>query len=144
MKYFDHPNVLSLIGVSFDKENNPAMVLPFMSNGDVKAYLLSQRVSDTDVDTFPPVMFTVYKSNLYLLHIVQFATLYKCSIQGYPESYSYIYIYNQYTCILSFRISHMRCYTRCAVILLKEWSTYANYTLSIVILQEETACKLNS
>ena len=63
MRYFDHPNVLSLIGVSFDKENNPAMILPFMSNGDIKAYLLSQRVSDTDVDTFPPVMYvaTVYK-----------------------------------------------------------------------------------
>ena len=62
MKYFDHPNVLSLIGVSFDKEYNPAMILPFMSNGDVKAYLLSQRVSDIDVDTFPPVMylFSIY------------------------------------------------------------------------------------
>ena len=56
MKYFDHSNVLSLIGVSFDSENNPAMILPFMSNGDVKAYLLSQRVSDIDVDTFPPVI----------------------------------------------------------------------------------------
>ena len=55
MKHFNHPNVLPLIGVSFDKENNPAMVLPFMNNGDVKAYLLSHRVSDTDVDTFPPV-----------------------------------------------------------------------------------------
>ena len=59
MKYFDHPNVLSLIGVSFDKDYNPAMILPFMSNGDVKAYLLSQRVSDIDVDTFPPVMYIV-------------------------------------------------------------------------------------
>ena len=56
MKHFNHPNVLPLIGVSFDKENNPAMVLPFMNNGDVKAYLLSQRVSDTNVDTFPPVI----------------------------------------------------------------------------------------
>ena len=55
MKYFDHPNVLSLIGVSFDKYSNPAMVLPFMSNGDVKDYLLSRRVSEIDVDTFPPV-----------------------------------------------------------------------------------------
>ena len=56
MKHFNHPNVLPLIGVSIDKENNPGMVLPFMSKGDVKAYLISQRVSDTDVDTFPPVM----------------------------------------------------------------------------------------
>ena len=56
MRHFNHPNVLSLIGVSFDKENNPVMVLPFMTNGDVKGYLKSQRVSDTDVDTLPPVM----------------------------------------------------------------------------------------
>ena len=59
MKNLDHPNVLSLIGVSFDEDDNPAMILPFMSNGDVKAYLLSQRVSEEDVDTFPPVMFYV-------------------------------------------------------------------------------------
>ena len=56
MQHFSHPNVLSLIGVSFDKDDNPAMVLPYISNGDVKAYLLSQRVSENDVDTFPPVM----------------------------------------------------------------------------------------
>ena len=60
MKNFNHPNVLPLIGVSFDKESNPAMVLPFVNNGDVKAYLLSQRVSDTDVDTFPPVMCSLF------------------------------------------------------------------------------------
>ena len=57
MKHLDHPNVLPLIGVSFDKENNPAMILPFMSNGDIKSYLISQRVSDIGVDTFPPVMY---------------------------------------------------------------------------------------
>ena len=55
MQHFSHPNVLPLIGVSFDKDDNPAMVLPYISNGDVKAYLLSQRVSENDVDTFPPV-----------------------------------------------------------------------------------------
>ena len=57
MKHLDHPNVLSLIGVSFDEENNPAMILPFMGNGDVKSYLISQRVSENDVDTFPLVMY---------------------------------------------------------------------------------------
>lgn len=57
MRDLDHPNVLSLVGVSFDEDNNPAMVLPFMSNGDVKTYLISQRVAENDTNTFPPVMF---------------------------------------------------------------------------------------
>ena len=55
MRDLNHPNVLSLVGVSFDEENNPAMILPFMSNGDVKTYLISQRVSENNADTFPPV-----------------------------------------------------------------------------------------
>jgi len=67
MKHFDHPNVLSLIGVSFDKESNPAMVLPFMSNGDVKAYLLSHRVTEHDINTLPPVI--IFNCNM---HYVQF------------------------------------------------------------------------
>ena len=70
MKHFSHPNVVPLIGVSFDKENNPAMVLPFMNNGDVKAYLLSQRVSDTDVDTFPPVMHSLFLHMLYIIYCI--------------------------------------------------------------------------
>ncbi|XP_065910796.1 tyrosine-protein kinase receptor TYRO3-like isoform X2 [Dysidea avara] len=53
MKLLDHPNVLPLIGVSIDSEYIPAMVLPYMVNGDVKSYLLSERNSETDVDTFP-------------------------------------------------------------------------------------------
>jgi len=55
MKLLDHPNVLPLIGVSVDSEYIPAMVLPYMVNGDVKSYLLSQRNSETDIDTFPMV-----------------------------------------------------------------------------------------
>lgn len=55
MKQFSHPNVLSLIGVSIDNENIPAMILPYMKNGDVKAYLLASRGSQPDVNTYPPV-----------------------------------------------------------------------------------------
>lgn len=55
MKQFNHPNVLPLIGVSIDNENIPAMVLPYMEHGDVKAYLLASRVSESDVNTYPPV-----------------------------------------------------------------------------------------
>ena len=55
MKHFDHPNVLPLIGISIDKEIIPAMVLPYMINGDVKTYLTAKRISENSVDTFPEV-----------------------------------------------------------------------------------------
>ena len=38
MKQFDHPNVLSLLGVSL-YEDIPCVILPFMSNGDLKTYM---------------------------------------------------------------------------------------------------------
>ena len=39
MKNFIHQNVLTLIGVCFDKEASPKVILPFMSKGDVLSYL---------------------------------------------------------------------------------------------------------
>ena len=38
MREFDHSNVLSIFGVSIH-ETKPCVVLPFMSNGDLKNYL---------------------------------------------------------------------------------------------------------
>ena len=72
MKILDHPNVLPLIGVSIDSDSIPAMVLPFMANGDLKDYLLSKRVSEDDVDTFPPVciIVTVPITYIYALYCV--------------------------------------------------------------------------
>lgn len=53
---FDHPNVLSLIGVSIvPKDNIPLMVMPYMLNGDVKSYLKSQRGDSVDADQLPKV-----------------------------------------------------------------------------------------
>ena len=39
MKDFSHPHVLSLIGISFDDDSSPMVILPFMSNGDLKQYI---------------------------------------------------------------------------------------------------------
>ncbi|XP_019858484.1 PREDICTED: insulin receptor-related protein-like [Amphimedon queenslandica] len=44
MLRLDHPNVLKLLGVCFDTEDQlPAIVLPFMANGDLKSFLVEKR-----------------------------------------------------------------------------------------------------
>ncbi|XP_072025085.1 hepatocyte growth factor receptor-like [Amphiura filiformis] len=39
MKDFDHTNVLGLIGLTFDPQGNPLVILPLMRNGDLKSFL---------------------------------------------------------------------------------------------------------
>ena len=43
MKHFDHPNVLSLLGVCLDAGAAPYVVLPFMANGSLLSYLKKER-----------------------------------------------------------------------------------------------------
>ena len=42
MREFDHPNVLTLIGVAI-QDNLPLVVLPFMEYGDLKSYVSDQK-----------------------------------------------------------------------------------------------------
>ena len=44
MKNFNHPNVLSLIGISIHEEK-PCALIPLMSNGDLKTFLRNHTVS---------------------------------------------------------------------------------------------------
>ena len=47
---FDHPNVMSLIGVSVvPEEATLLMVLPYMCRGDVKSFLKSKRGGKIEV-----------------------------------------------------------------------------------------------
>jgi serine/threonine protein kinase len=39
MKDFNHSNVLKLRGISFDKNNLPMILLPYMAKGDLLSYL---------------------------------------------------------------------------------------------------------
>ena len=59
-KRFSHPNVMSLIGVSYIKEEAvPLMILPFMYNGDVKTFVKSKRGNELNfikVTEFPKVV----------------------------------------------------------------------------------------
>ena len=45
MQQFDHPNVLRLTGVCMDGGPVPYLVMPFMMNGSLLAYLKKQRDS---------------------------------------------------------------------------------------------------
>ena len=55
-KKFDHPNVLSLLGISFTpEEDKPLMVMPYMHHGDVKSYLKSKRGGLIEIKEFPQV-----------------------------------------------------------------------------------------
>ena len=46
MRMFSHPNVLSLLGVSV-YEDIPCVILPLMSNGDLKTYMLKHHSVST-------------------------------------------------------------------------------------------------
>ena len=43
MKRFDHPNVISLIGVCIDAGPAPYIIMPFMDNGSLLSYLKKHR-----------------------------------------------------------------------------------------------------
>ena len=43
MSSFDHPNVLSLIGVCLDLSQAPYIVMPFMARGSLLSYLKKER-----------------------------------------------------------------------------------------------------
>ncbi|CAF4667346.1 unnamed protein product [Rotaria sp. Silwood1] len=43
MKEFSHPNVLSLIGVSWDSSRKAMVLLPYMKNGDLRSYLINEK-----------------------------------------------------------------------------------------------------
>lgn len=59
MKNFKHPNVLGLVGLSFDANANPLVILPFMKNGDLRSFLLKRG----SVCIFIILFFVVYSNN---------------------------------------------------------------------------------
>ena len=56
MSSFDHPNILSLIGVCLDLGQAPCIIMPFMTRGSLLSYLKKERpnltiteISDDDI-----------------------------------------------------------------------------------------------
>jgi serine/threonine protein kinase len=63
MKGFDHPHVLSLIGITFDADCSPLVVLPFMENGDLRTYISN------------PDMVRMMTNYLYICNLVALCVL---------------------------------------------------------------------
>ena len=70
MKNFSHPNVLQLLGVCVDLNNKDGsmlkVILPYMSNGDLRNFLKKNRVEPTNIRDFPKVE-TLLISELLLI-----------------------------------------------------------------------------
>ena len=64
MRDFDHPNVLTLVGVCIDGGPSPYIVTPFMANGSLHSYLkehrteliLGEGADEDDVSSQPNVL----------------------------------------------------------------------------------------
>ena len=72
MSSFDHPNVLTLIGVCLDGGPAPYIVMPFMFNGSLLSHLKKERSNlvispdiELDTDTVSPIMQIREKINYY-------------------------------------------------------------------------------
>ena len=50
MAKFDHPHVLNLLGISFDMNKTPFLVMPFMANGSLLSHLRKNRKELTAKD----------------------------------------------------------------------------------------------
>ena len=72
MLSFEHPNVMSLIGVCLDGEM-PLLIMPFMSNGSVLEYVKRNKEelmlgSDTNEEEVSSIFYRYSSNNLSLIH----------------------------------------------------------------------------
>ena len=76
MKEFDHPNVMSLIGVCLDAGPGVSIVMPFMANGSLLDYLRKERdnihvTQDSELDVVNNVILIILLYNIILcIHII--------------------------------------------------------------------------
>ena len=78
----DHPNVLSLLGVSINLENVLLlMIMPFMHHGDVKSFLKSKRGDMIEFDHFPKV-YIITASYVYTASYLRMHRCY-CVLQSH-------------------------------------------------------------
>ena len=68
MKTFRHPNVLPLLGlcIDYDDEDVLKIIMPFMTNGDLKIFLKDSRVSPNNTHEYPKVCNMYVIKRLYV------------------------------------------------------------------------------
>lgn len=44
MKDFQHVHVLGVIGITFDPDGSPMVILPFMHHGDMRKYIMNSEL----------------------------------------------------------------------------------------------------
>ena len=74
MKHFDHPNVMTLIGVCVSIGGGPAIIMPYMENGSLLSYLRKDKKNittsdDQDLDTVSHFLTTVSITYCIQFHI---------------------------------------------------------------------------
>ena len=88
MKRFDHPNVISLIGVCVDAGPAPYIIMPLMGNGSLLSYLKKHRTelmpsdtADEDVVSYKILLhaYMQYRLKLYLEMLIDVCTCTKFS-----------------------------------------------------------------
>jgi len=72
MKLFDHPNVMTLIGVCVSIGSGPAIIMPYMENGSLLSYLRKDKKNitasdDQDLETVSYTFLLLLSYTLLLL-----------------------------------------------------------------------------
>ena len=70
MKRFDHPNVISLIGVCVDAGPAPYIIMPFMGNGSLLSYLKKHRTELMLSDTADEDIVSCVRNILHICSVV--------------------------------------------------------------------------
>ena len=89
MYKFDHPNVLTLKGVCLDGGPAPYIIMPFMANGSLLAYLRKNRDSLVIIDKDNNDDEVSNSTQILILCDVTYCTL---------KSYNYFIIVSVYSC----------------------------------------------
>ena len=61
---FNHPHVLGMVGICLDTAQSPYLLLPYMTNGDLRTFLRNKRGSSKDSDDgYPEVLLILQRLN---------------------------------------------------------------------------------
>ena len=126
----DHPNVLSLLGVSINAENvSLLMIMPFMHHGDVKSFLKSKRGDMIEFDHFPKVYIIINTCvTTYSSYLCTYRCYYICSTIMYTCIINYM---KQPILFISSNVFHMYSYIViiyiCTYVDLQQWQSKLTY-----------------